>query len=167
MPLAVALHVSRIVADAVLMPEFQRDTGRGVFQLRARSGEEGLTARGLRDLLQDRLPLYVQRPARSTAYFDNPDAVNLYAGLLEQLAQFAIGVARGIVLTVGDQEQRVAAVAALFDLLDPEISRVIERRLPLRIDQRELIGQRLAIAELGQQVGALIESDQEKVVVAV
>src|SRR5215467_7464869 len=143
MPLAVAFHVGRIVADAVLMPEFERDAGRGVFQLRARSREEGFTARGLRDLLQDRLPLHVQGPAGPAAYFDNPDAVNLHAGFLEQLAQFVVGVARGVVLTVGDQEYRVAAVAALLDLLDPQIRRVIERRLPLRIDQRELVDQRL------------------------
>src|SRR5262245_52101161 len=167
MPLAVAFHVGRTVADAVLMPEFERDAGRGVFQLRARSWEEGFTARGLRYLLKDRLPLHVQRPASSAAYFDNPDAVNLHAGFLEQFAQFAVGVARGVVLTVRDQEYRVAAVAALLDLLDPEIGGVVERRLPLRIDQRELIGQRVAVGELGQQVGALIEPDQEEVVVAV
>src|SRR5262245_47140765 len=92
-PLSVALHVGRVVADAVLMPEFERDAGRGVFQLRARPGEEGLAARGLRYLLQDRLPLYIQRTARSAAYFDNPDAIYLHAGLLEQFAQFPVGVA--------------------------------------------------------------------------
>src|SRR5262245_6923739 len=167
MPLAVALHVGRIVADAVLMPEFERDAGRGVFQLRARSREKSFAAGGLRYLLKDRLPLHVQRPACPAAYFDNPDAVNLHAGFLEQLAQFAVGVARGVVLTVRDQEYRVAAVTALLDLLDPQIRRVINRRLPLRIDQRELIGQRVAVGELGQQVGALIERDQEKVVVTV
>src|SRR5262245_65762546 len=101
MPLAVAFHVGRIVADAVLMPEFERDAGRGVFQLRARSREEGLAARGLRDLLQDRLPLHVQRPACPAAYFDNPDAVNLHAGFIEQLAQVAVGVAVGGFLTAG------------------------------------------------------------------
>src|SRR5215470_9145636 len=167
MPLAVAFHVGRIVADAVLMPEFERDAGRGVFQLRARSWEESFAARGLRYLLKDRLPLHVQRPAGRAAHLDNPDAVNLHAGFLEQLAQFAVCVARGVVLTVRDQEYRVAAVTALLDLLDPQIGRVVERRLPLRIDQSELIGQRLAVGELGQQVGALIEPDQEKIVVAV
>src|SRR5262245_11494908 len=167
MPLAVVFHVGRDVADAVLMPEFERDAARNLLQFRARFGEEGFAARGLRDLLQDRLPLHVQRPAGPAAYFDNPDAVNLHAGFLEQLAQFAVGVARGVVLTVGDQEYRVAAVAALLDLLDPQIRRVIKRRLPLRIDQRELVGQRVAVGELGQQVGALIEPDQEEVVVAV
>src|SRR5262245_23279135 len=121
MPLAVAFHVGRIVADAVLMPEFERDAGRGVFQLRARSGEEGFTASGLRDLLQDRLPLHVQRPASSAAHLYDPDAVYLHSGFLEQLPQLAVGVARGVVLTVRDQEYRVAAVAALLDLLDPQI----------------------------------------------
>src|SRR5215813_9514810 len=69
-PLSVALHIGRAVADAVLMPEFERDAGRGVFQLRARPWEEGFTARGLRYLLKYRLPLHVQRPASSAAYFD-------------------------------------------------------------------------------------------------
>src|SRR5262249_55329537 len=136
-------------------------------QLRARSWEESFAACGLRYLLKDRLPLHVQRPARSAAHFDNPDAVNLHAGFLEQLAQFAVGVSRGVVLTVRVEEDRVAAGTALLDLLDPQIRRVINRRLPLRIDQRELIGQRVAVGELGQQVGALIERDQEKVVVTV
>ena len=58
-------------------------------------------------------------------------------------------------------------MAALLDLLDPQIRRVVERSLPFRIDQRELIGQRVAVGELGQQVGALIEPDQEEIVVAV
>src|SRR5262252_3760756 len=135
MPLAVVFHVGRDVADAVLMPEFERDAARNLLQFRARFGEEGFAARGLRDLLQDRLPLHVQRPASSAAYFDNPDAVDLHAGFLEQLAQFAVCVSRRVVLTVRDQEYRVSAVAPLLDLLDPEIGRVVERRLTLRIDQ--------------------------------
>jgi hypothetical protein len=61
----------------------------------------------------------------------------------------------------------MAIVATLFDLLDPEIGRIIQRRLPTRVNQSELIGQRVAVGELGQQVGALIEPDQEEVVVAV
>src|SRR5215510_9955911 len=138
MPLAVSLHVGRAVTDAVLMPEFERDAGRGVFQLRARSREEGFAARGLRYLLQDRLPLHVQGSARAAAHLYDPDAVNLHAGLLEQFAQFAVGLARRVVLPVGDQEYRVAAVATLLDLLDPQIRRVIKRRLPLGIDQCEL-----------------------------
>src|SRR5262245_13437553 len=141
------------------MPEFERDAGRNLLQFRARFGEEGFTARVLRNLLKDRLPLHVQRPAGRAAHLDNPDAIYLHAGLSEALPQLAVGVARGVVLPVRDQEYRVAAVAALLDLLDPEIRRVIKRRLPLRIDQRELIGQRLAVGELRQQVGALIEPD--------
>src|SRR5262249_20165890 len=97
-PLAVVVHVGRDIADAVLMPEFERDASRGVFQLRARSWEEGFAARSLRDLLQDRLPLHVQRPASPAAYFDNPDAVYLHAGFLEQFAQFAVSVAIKILL---------------------------------------------------------------------
>jgi hypothetical protein len=81
--------------------------------------------------------------------------INLHAGISETLPQLAIAVARGVVLTVRDQEYRVAAVAALLDLLDPEIGRVVERRLTARVDQRELIGQRVAVGELGQQVGSL------------
>src|SRR5262245_15555479 len=115
------------------MPEFERDAGRGVFQFRARSREEGFAARGLRNLLQDGLPLHVQRPARRAAQLYYPDAVDLHAGFLEQLAQLAVGVARGVVLPVRDQEYRVAVMAALLDLLDPKIGRVIKRRLPLRI----------------------------------
>src|SRR5262249_1164384 len=80
MPLACVFRVGRNLSDAVLMPEFERDAGRNLLQFRARFGEEGFAARGLRYLLQNRLPLHVQRPASPAAYFDNPDAVNLYAG---------------------------------------------------------------------------------------
>ena len=58
-------------------------------------------------------------------------------------------------------------MAALPDLLDPQIRRVVERRLTARVNQSEFVSQRLAVGELGQQVGALIEPDQEEVVVAV
>src|SRR5262245_17163675 len=102
------------------MPEFERDASRNLLQFRARFWEEGFTARGLGYLLQDRLPLHVQCPARSAAHLHDPDAVNLHAGFLEQFAQFAVGVARGVVLPIRDQEYRVAVVAALPDLLDPQ-----------------------------------------------
>src|SRR5262245_66435464 len=101
MPLAVALYVGRVVADAVLMPEFERDARRGVFQLRARSGEEGFAARGLRDLLQNRLPLHIQCSARSAAHLYDSAPVYLDAGLLDQFTQFPVCLARGLVVPVG------------------------------------------------------------------
>src|SRR5262245_26490350 len=100
--MAVALHVGRAVADAVLMPEFERDAGGNLLQFRARFGEEGLAARGLRDLLQGRLPLHIQCSARSAAHLYDSDAIYLHAGLFESLAQFSVGVARGVVLPVAD-----------------------------------------------------------------
>src|SRR5262245_46641117 len=109
-PLAVVVHVGRTVANAVLMPEFERDAGRNFLQFRARFGEEGFAARGLRYLLKASLPLHVQRPARSAANLYDPDAIYLHAGFLEQFPQLAVGVARRVVLTVGDQEYRVAAI---------------------------------------------------------
>src|ERR1051325_1852745 len=54
---------------------------------------------------------------------------------------------------------------ALLDLLQAQVGRVVERRLSLRIYQRELTHQRVPIAELSQQIGALIEADQEEIVV--
>src|SRR5262245_52232434 len=93
-PLAVVVHVGRTVADAVLMPEFDRDAGRNLLQFRARFGEEGFTARGLGYLLKDRLPLHVQRTASRATHFNDPDAVNLHAGLSETLPQLAVCVAR-------------------------------------------------------------------------
>src|SRR5215475_5233509 len=89
MPLAVVFHVGRDVADAVLMPEFERDAARNLLQFRARFGEEGFAARGLRDLLQDRLPLHVQGPAGRAAHLDNPDAIYLHAALSEALSYLA------------------------------------------------------------------------------
>src|SRR5258706_7796483 len=58
-------------------------------------------------------------------------------------------------------------MAALFDLFDPEIRSVIERRLSTWINQGQLVCQGIAVGELRQQIGALVESDQEKIVVAV
>src|SRR5215510_5475246 len=102
-PLPIAVRVGRGVADAVLVAKFDRDAGREVFQFGGRAREEGFAASNLRDLLQSRLTLHVQCSASRSANFGDPYAINLHAGLLEQLSQFVEGVARRIVLTVGDQ----------------------------------------------------------------
>ena len=98
---------------------------------------ENLPARRLRDLFEDRLALQIERVAGAAAEFDNPDTIDLDVSFLEQL-QFAVGIARGVVLAVGDEQNRPLVVAPLFDLFDPEIGRVVERRLSLRIDERQL-----------------------------
>src|SRR5262249_56116479 len=78
MPLAVVFHVGRDVADAVLMSEFERDAARNLLQFPARFGEEGFAARGLRDLLQDRLPLHVHRPPGPAPPSSHPPPVTLH-----------------------------------------------------------------------------------------
>src|SRR5215510_1041826 len=58
-------------------------------------------------------------------------------------------------------------MSTLFDFLDGQISGVVERGLPTHFNQREFFDQRIAVLAFGQQMRALIEADEEEIVVAV
>jgi hypothetical protein len=47
--------------------------------------------------------------------------------LLQELAKFVVGIARGIVLAVGDDQKRALTMMALLDLLRSQVDCVIER----------------------------------------
>src|SRR5436190_7563608 len=58
-------------------------------------------------------------------------------------------------------------MAALFDLFDTKIRSVVECSLSTRVNQGQLVRQRIAVSELCQQIRALVEADQEEVVITV
>src|SRR5262245_58214431 len=129
--------------------------------------EEGFAARELRDLFEDVLTFQVEQPIFGSPGLHDTDAINLHAGFLQRLAQFVVGVARRIVLTIRDEQQRALAMAGLLDFFKAEVRSIVERRLPTWVNQTKLALKRGAIGELSEQAGALIETDEEEVVVVV
>src|SRR4030095_14750441 len=96
--------------------------------------------------------------------FQDAYALGLHVGFFEQFPYLPVVVSRGVVLAVRDNQDRPLVVAALFDFFDAQISGVIKGRLAARLGQRKFIKDAPPVRKLGQQRSALVESDQEEIV---
>src|SRR5205814_4168119 len=119
-----------------------------------------------RELFEDGAPRVAERAV--VAATDDPDGVDDDIRLFELASEFREGVARAVVLTVRDEQDGLLRVRAARHLVDAEVDGVVERRLPVRLDEGQLLKERVAVARLAEEeLRAVVEADEEVLVARV
>src|SRR6185503_4364354 len=102
-------------------------------------------SRNAGELVENALSLHAHGAARVAAAQDS-DGVERHVRLFQELPQFVEGVPGIVILTVTNQQESALRVCSTLHFFDAEIAGVVQGSLAFRLDERELVQDRVAVA---------------------
>src|SRR5712691_10803857 len=157
--------ISKHVLVAQFNPDFRRDIGKLGQVVDGKSAATSLLSQFIQHAWTVHL---LDRPAPGSDGLENSDGVNLDVRLAHGVSYLCLGVAAGVVASIGDDQQRLARVLPLFHHAHRHVDAIQQRRAALGLRERQPILDFLGLfRESLHQLRPVAEFDQEELVLRV